>query len=175
MIEESSSASSMIPQIGHFGKYHITISLTKLQPVSDTACWKKDKFDQLTSTIYGLLKLNSVTNLINLSTREYPIKTFIAQQEATKVMHKVWHCVFDVNHLQAIAFINTSGNTVNFKSDKLNHRPGGLTFFRLTCEIDSVYINPCICQKIRLSVLPPIFPTPVKCHHQGCQDPQIFP
>ena len=89
MIEESSSAFSIIPHIGHFGKYHIPIFLPKLQPVSDTACRKKDIFGQLALTIYGFLKLHSVADLIPLIAREVPIKKFTAQQEATKVMYKV--------------------------------------------------------------------------------------
>ena len=175
MIEESSSAFSMIPQTGHFGKDKIPIFLPKLQPISDTACRKKDRFGQLASTIYGLLKSHSVAYLTPLIAREVPIKKFTAQQEATKVMHKVWHCVFDVNHLQAIALINTSGKTVNVKSEKLNDRPGGLTFFRLSCEIDSVDINPCIFQKNSTFSSACTFPNTSKMSPPGLSRPSDLP
>ena len=147
MIEESSSAFRMIPQTGHFGKDKIPIFLPKLQPISDTACWKKDRFGQLASTIYGLLKSHSVAYLTPLIAREVPIKKFTAQHEATKFMHKVWSFVFGINHLQAIVFLNMSCKTVNVKSDKLNDRPSGLTFLQFSFEIDSVDTNPRICQK----------------------------
>ena len=130
---DSTSASNqlstfiMIPRTVHFGKYHIPTSLPKLQPVSDTAWRKKAGFDQLTLTIYGLLKLLPAANLIPLIAREVPTETFTAQQEATKVMYKIRRCVFDVNHLQTVVFLNASGKTVNVKSEKLNDRPRGLT------------------------------------------------
>ena len=73
----------------HFWKYHIPISLLKLQPIYDTVWWKKSGFDQLVSTIYGLLKLHPITDIIPLIAREFPIKKFIAQQEAAKVVHRV--------------------------------------------------------------------------------------
>ena len=90
-------------------------------------------------------------------------------------MHKVLHFICDVNHLQAVAFLNTYGNTVNVKSEKLNDRPRRLTFFIFRCEIGSVDIDPCICQKNRPSVLTPLSPTPVQCHRQVRRDPQICP
>ena len=62
-------------------------------------------------------------------------------------MQKVRRCVFDVNHLQEIEFLNMSGNTVDINSEKLNDRPGGLTFFRFICETNSVDMDPRICQK----------------------------
>ena len=83
------STFSMIPQTVHFGKDHISTSLPKLQPASDTAWRKKDGFNQLASTVYGLLKSHSVADLIPLIACKFPIKTFTAQQEATKVMYKV--------------------------------------------------------------------------------------
>ena len=79
----------MIPQEVHFAKYHINTSLPKLQPVSDTEWWKKYGFDQLTLTIYGLLKSHSVADLIPLIARKVPIKKFTAQQDTIKVMYKV--------------------------------------------------------------------------------------
>ena len=144
---DSTSASNqlstfiMIPRTVHFGKYHIPTSLPKLQPVSDTAWRKKAGFDQLTLTIYGLLKLLPAANLIPLIAREVPTETFTAQQEATKVMYKIRRCVFDVNHLQTVVFLNASGKTVNVKSEKLNDRPRGLTLSWLSCEIDILYIK----------------------------------
>ena len=102
---------------------------------------------QLVLTIYGLLKLHSVANIIPLISRKVPIEKFTAQKEATKVMQNVRRCVFNSNHLQVIAFLDASVKTVNFKSDKLNDRPGGLTSFRLSCNINIVDINPHICQK----------------------------
>ena len=137
----------MIPRTVHFGKDHIPTSLPKLQPVSNTAWRKKDEFDQLASTIYGLLKLQSVADLSPLIAYKVPIKTFTTQQEATKVMYKVQRCVLNVNHIQAVVFLNTSGKTVNVKSDKLNEIPGRITFFRFSREINSVDIDPCIRQK----------------------------
>ena len=62
-------------------------------------------------------------------------------------MHKVRRCVFDVNNLQSIAFINTYGKTANIDPEKLNGRPGGLTFFRLSCEIYRVDTDPRFHQK----------------------------
>ena len=79
----------MIPRTVHFRKYHINTSLPKLQPVSDTEWWKKYGFDQLTSSIYGLLKSHSVADLIPLIACKVPIGTFTSQQEAIKVMYKV--------------------------------------------------------------------------------------
>ena len=67
------STSSMIPRTVHFGKYHIPIYLPKIQPVSYTAWRKKTRFYQLASTIYGLLKSHSITNLIPILPREFPI------------------------------------------------------------------------------------------------------
>ena len=119
----------MFPWNFHFGKDHIPTSLTKLQPFSDTAWQKKAGFDQLAPTIYSPLKSHSVANIIPLIAHELPIETFTAQNEATKVMYKVRCCVFNVNHLQAVYFLNVSGKTVNVKSEKLNEIPGGLTFF----------------------------------------------
>ena len=57
-----SPASSMIPRILHFRKYHIPISLPKLQPVSNTAWSNKYGLYQLVLTIYGPLKLHSVSD-----------------------------------------------------------------------------------------------------------------
>ena len=99
-------------------------------------------------TIYGLLKSHSIADLIPLIAREVPIKKFTAQQEATKIMYNVWHCVYNVNQLQAVAFINAYGKTIYVKSDKINERLGGLTFFWFRCEIDIVDIDPFIIQKI---------------------------
>ena len=79
----------MIPRTAHFRKYHTNTSLPKLQPVSDTMWWKKYGFDQLTSTIYGLLKSHSVADIIPLIARKVPIEKFTVQQEAIKVMYKV--------------------------------------------------------------------------------------
>ena len=62
-------------------------------------------------------------------------------------MNKVQRCVFDFNHLQAIASLNVYGKTVSVNSDKLNDRPCGLTFFRFSCKIDSIDINPNIHHK----------------------------
>ena len=62
-------------------------------------------------------------------------------------MCNVWHCVFNVNQLQAVAFINASVKTVNVKSEKLNERPDGLTLLRFSCDIYSVDIDVRICQK----------------------------
>ena len=90
-------------------KYHIPFSIPKLQPVSNTVWRKKAGFYQLASAIYGLSKSHYVVNTIYLITHKSPIEKFTAQQEAAKVMHKVQHYVFDVNHLQAILFLNTSG------------------------------------------------------------------
>ena len=142
-----SSSIRIIPLKGHFRKDHIPISLPKLQPVSDTVWRKKVGFKQIVSIIYSLLNSHSVDNLIPLISREVPIKTFISQQEVTKVMHKVRCCVFNVNHLQVIMFLNTDGNTVNFNSDKLNDRPGRLTIFWFRCEINCIYIDSRIRQK----------------------------
>ena len=64
----------MIPFTVHFQKYHIPTSLLKLQPVSNTVWRKKAGFRQLVSTIYGLLKLHSVYDLIPLIAREVPMK-----------------------------------------------------------------------------------------------------
>ena len=108
-----SSAFIMILRTFHFTKYNIPISLPKFQPVSYTVWHKKSSFGQLMSTIYGLLKFHSVADLILLIARKLPIKTFTAQQEATKFMHNVQHCVFYVNHLQEIVFLNLSSKTVN--------------------------------------------------------------
>ena len=141
------STFSMIPQTVHFRKDHINTSLPKLKPVSDTVWWKKYGSDQLTSTIYGLLKSHSVADLIPLIAHKLPIETFTAQQEAIKVMYKVWCCALNVNHLQVVAFLNTSGKTVKVNSDKLNDRPRGLTFFQFSCNIDSVNTDPYIRQK----------------------------
>ena len=52
------SSFSMIPRTVHFGKYHILTSPPKIRPISDTAWRKKDVFDQLVLTVYGLLKLH---------------------------------------------------------------------------------------------------------------------
>ena len=138
---------SVIPRTFYSGKDHIPTSLPKIQPVSNIAWRKKAGFDQLVSTIYSLLKLHSVANIIPLIAHEVPIETFTAQQEATKVMYKVWRCVFNVNHLQAVAFLNASDKTINVNSDKLKERHGGLTFLWLICDIDSVDIHPRILQK----------------------------
>ena len=62
-------------------------------------------------------------------------------------MHKFIRCVFGVNHLQLIVFLYSSCNTDSVKTDKFNYRPGRITFFRFSCEIDSVYNNPFICHK----------------------------
>ena len=94
-----------------------------------------------------------------------PIETFTAQQKTFKVMHMVWRCIFNVNHLQVTSFLNASGKTVKFKSYKLNERPGGLTFFWFSCDIDSKDINPHIFQEIWTMVMPLLSPTPVKFHH----------
>ena len=51
---KQSSTFSTIPQTVHFGKYHITTSLPKLQPVSDTLWRKKARFDQLISVHVAL-------------------------------------------------------------------------------------------------------------------------
>ena len=83
------SALRMLPWTGHFKKYHIPITLPKLQPVLNTACWKKVGFDQLALTIYDLLKLHSVSYLIPLIAREVSNKKFTAQQEAIYVVYKV--------------------------------------------------------------------------------------
>ena len=88
-VSNPSSNFSMIPRAVNFWKYHIPISLPKLQPVSDTARWKKYVFYQLMSTIYGLLKLHSVADLVPLIVHKVPTKKFTAQREATKFMHKV--------------------------------------------------------------------------------------
>ena len=93
---------SIIPWKVYFGKDHIPIYLPKLQPVSNTVWRKKVGFNQVVSTVYGLLKSNSITNIIPLVACKVPIETFATQHEATKLMHKVQHCVFGVNHLQAI-------------------------------------------------------------------------
>ena len=61
-------------------------------------------------------------------------------------MYKVWRCLFNVNSLQAVAFLNASGKTVNVKSEKVNKRPSGLTFFWFIYKIDSVDIDPHIFQ-----------------------------
>ena len=84
------------------------------------------------SDIYGLLKSHSVANLIPLIAREVSNETFTAQQEATKFVHKVRRCIFNVNHLHAVTFLNVSGKTINVKSEKLDDIPGGLTFFRFS-------------------------------------------
>ena len=57
-VSNPSSNFSMIPRAVNFWKYHIPISLPKLQPVSDTAWRNTDRFCQLVSTIYGLPKLH---------------------------------------------------------------------------------------------------------------------
>ena len=89
----------------------------------------------------------SVADLINLIYRKVPTETSTAQQEATKVMYKVRRCVFNVNHLQELEFLNAYGKTVKVKSDKLIEIPGGLTFFQLICKIDSIDTDPHIFQK----------------------------
>ena len=78
----------MIPRAVNFRRDHIPISLSKLQPVSYTVWQKKYAFDKLALTIYVLLKLHSVADLIPLISREVTIERFTTQQEATKVMHK---------------------------------------------------------------------------------------
>ena len=69
-----SSALSMIPHTFHFIKDYIPISLTIIQPISETAERKKDGFYQLVSAIYGVLKLHYVANLILLIACEFPTK-----------------------------------------------------------------------------------------------------
>ena len=138
---------SIIPRTVNFRKDHNNTSLPELHPVYDTVWWKKYGFDQITLTIYGLLKSHSVTDLTPLITHKVPIEKFSAQQEPIKVIYKVWCCVFNVNHLQVVAFLDASGNTVKFNTDKLNDRPIGLNFFWFSCKIDSVNTNPYICQK----------------------------
>ena len=44
-------------------------------------------------------------------------------------------------------FLNSYGRTFNFKSYKLNEISGGITLFQFICQIDSIDINPHICQK----------------------------
>ena len=138
---------SMIPRTFHFGKYHINTSLPKLQPVSDTVWWKKSSFDQLTSTIYGILESHSVAYPIYLIACKVLIETFNTQQEGIKIMYKVGRCVLNINNLQVVAFLNASGKTVNVKSDKINDISSGLTFFRFSCDIESVNTDPYIFQK----------------------------
>ena len=163
----------MIPLTVQCGKYHITIFFPKLQPVSDTVGQKKAGFNQLVSKVYSLLKFHSVSNIICHVACEVPIETFTAQQEATKVMHKVWRCVFNVNHLQVVAFLNVSDKTVQVKSDKLNKIPGRLTFFQFRCKIDIIDITPVFVRKFRLSFLPPISPAPAQFNNKGRQDPHL--
>ena len=73
-----SSTFSMIPRTIQFGKYHITISLPKTQPVSDIAWWKKAIFNQLALNIHGLLKLHSIDNVTSVIAHEVLIETFTA-------------------------------------------------------------------------------------------------
>ena len=73
-------------------------------------------------------------------------------------MHRVKNCVFKVKHLQYIACLDESRNNINAKLEKLNDRPGRLTFFHFRCKIDSVDIDSCIRYKnptlSSVSVLP---------------------
>ena len=138
------STFSMIPWAGHFGKYHIPTSLRKLQPVCDTAWRKKAGLDQLTLAIYGLLKSHSVTDIIPLIDQKVPIETFTAQQEATKVMYKVRRCIFNVNHLQSVDFsMHLARLSMSSQTNSMIDQEDS----RFSCEIDSVDIDPLICQK----------------------------
>ena len=163
------------PSDSHFGKEHIPTSFPKIQPVFNTAWRKKSGFDQLASTIHGLLKSHSVADTIPLISCKVPIETFIEQQEASKFIHKVRRSVFDVNHLQAIEFLDVSGKNVNIKSDKLNDRPSELTFFQFSCGIDSVDSEPCIChKKSTFSYVPP-FPNTSIMSPPGSLRPSALP
>ena len=81
-----SSAFRMDPKTLNSGKDHITTSLQKNKPISDTVWQKNYVFNQITLTIYGLLKSHSVANLTPLITPEVPIKTFTTQQGASDDM-----------------------------------------------------------------------------------------
>lgn len=120
----------------YVGKDQHPVTISELEPVKSPAWKKAAGFNQLTHAVSSLLDTHDVADLISLISQELPISTNVAFQEAQAEANKIMVSVLDVDNLTASAFVNSSGKVVKLKSDALDKRPEGITYFRFGCDIN---------------------------------------
>ena len=77
---------------------------------------------------------------------EIPIDVHSVAQDSMKQMKRALVSTYDINNLNAFAFLIATGIQVQLKSEKVGDRPEGISFFRFSYNLDPISIDPIIIQ-----------------------------
>jgi len=129
------------------GKEQYPISPVPLEDIS-TPAWKKQRgLDQLETAVYSLTRTYQIADLIELVSTEILIDVHSAEQDSMKQMQRVLGSAYDINNLNASAFLTATDKQVQLKSEKVNDRPEVILFFRFSYNLDPSSIDTRIVQK----------------------------
>ena len=135
------------PRTVYVGKEKYPISLVPLENVS-TPAWKKQRgFDRLETAVFPLKRTHQIADLIELVSTEIPIDVHSAAQDSMKQIQRLLVSTYDINNLNAFAFLTATSKQVQLKSEKVGDRPDEISFFRFSYNLDPISIDPRIVQK----------------------------
>ena len=101
----------------YVGKDQYPTSLVHLEDISELQLGKKQRgFDELETVVCFLTRTHQISDLIELVYIEIPIDTHSAAQDSMKQMQRVLVSAYDINNLNASAFLTAAGNQVQLKS-----------------------------------------------------------
>ena len=96
----------------YVGKEQHPISLVPLEDIS-TPAWKNQLgFYQLETGVSSLKSTHQIADLIELVSTEIPIDVHSAAQDVMKQIQSVLDSAYDINNLNASAFLTTTGKQV---------------------------------------------------------------
>ena len=105
------------PRTVYVGKDQYPTSLVHLEDISELQLGKKQRgLDELEIVVCFLTRTHQISDLIELVYTEIPIDTHSAAQDSMKQMQRVLVSTYDINNLNASAFLTAAGNQVQLKS-----------------------------------------------------------
>ena len=85
----------------------------------------------LKGTIYSLIIIHSVADVISSASNELPLDTWTVFQEVQPVAKSIIDCLLSIANLEPLNFLTSSGKVVKIDDvSDLKNRPDDIAFFR---------------------------------------------
>ena len=141
-IRNRQSNSTSYGRTVHIGKDMQPINLPKMHSVNSHAWQKAASFGTLFETVSNLVDAHSVADIISLVSNELPIDSSSSYQEAQAASKVITDSALNVNNLEPLAFLTSTGATVSMAEfDDLKKRPADVTFVRLRCNLNGTAVD----------------------------------
>ena len=135
-------ASSSSMKVVYVGKDMQPVTISKIKSLNSPSWQKSACFSSLFNTVSSLFSAHSVADLISLVSTELPLDTTAAYQEAQSASKDVLDSLIKIDHLEPLAFLNSSGASVSMTDfSDLEKRPSDVSYVRFRCSANGHLID----------------------------------